>query len=69
MRQRGCLELVKDYNCTILYHPDKANVVADALNRKLGGQLTFLLSDEDQLVKEFDKMKIEAVVSANQITG
>ncbi|KAL2542308.1 Retrotransposon protein [Abeliophyllum distichum] len=28
------LELVKDYNCTINYHPGKANVVADALSPK-----------------------------------
>ncbi|KAL4032250.1 hypothetical protein IC575_005318 [Cucumis melo] len=34
MRQRRWLELVKDYNCEILYHPGKANVVADALSRK-----------------------------------
>ncbi|KAA0052359.1 pol protein [Cucumis melo var. makuwa] len=34
MRQRRWLELVKDYNCEILYHLGKANVVADALSRK-----------------------------------
>ncbi|TYK13744.1 pol protein [Cucumis melo var. makuwa] len=31
MRQRRWLELVKDYDCEILYHPGNANVVADAL--------------------------------------
>ncbi|XP_073275430.1 uncharacterized protein [Primulina huaijiensis] len=39
MRQRRWLELVKDYDCTISYHPGKANVVADALSRKSGLQL------------------------------
>ncbi|KAA0066527.1 ty3-gypsy retrotransposon protein [Cucumis melo var. makuwa] len=34
IRQRRWLELVKDYDCEILYHPGKANVVVDALNRK-----------------------------------
>ncbi|KAL5570097.1 hypothetical protein UlMin_026672 [Ulmus minor] len=34
MRQRRWLELVKDYDCEILYHPGKANKVADALSRK-----------------------------------
>ncbi|KAI3773407.1 hypothetical protein L1987_47934 [Smallanthus sonchifolius] len=34
MRQRRWLEFVKDYDCEILYHSGKANVVADALSRK-----------------------------------
>ena len=28
------MELIKDYDCVIDYHPRKANVVADALSRK-----------------------------------
>ena len=34
LRQRRWLELLKDYDMTILYHPGKANVVAGALSRK-----------------------------------
>ena len=34
LRQRRWLELFKDYNCIVDYHPRKANVVADALSRK-----------------------------------
>ena len=26
--------MLKDYNCDLLYHPGKSNVVADALSRK-----------------------------------
>lgn len=33
-RQRRWLDLVKHYDCDILYHPGKANVVADVLSRK-----------------------------------
>jgi hypothetical protein len=34
MRQRRWLEMIKDYNLNVHYHPGKANVVADALSRK-----------------------------------
>nr|AAL77161.1 Putative polyprotein [Oryza sativa Japonica Group] len=34
LRQRRWLELIKDYDMSIHYHPGKANVVADALSRK-----------------------------------
>ncbi|GKD16518.1 putative reverse transcriptase domain-containing protein [Tanacetum coccineum] len=34
MRQRRWLELLADYDCEIRYHPEKENVVADALSRK-----------------------------------
>jgi hypothetical protein len=34
MRQRRWLELIKDYNLNVHYHPGKANVVEDALSRK-----------------------------------
>lgn len=35
LRQRRWLELLKDYELVLDYHPGKANVVADALSRKL----------------------------------
>nr|GEZ40254.1 putative reverse transcriptase domain-containing protein [Tanacetum cinerariifolium] len=34
MRQYRWLELLSDYDCEIRYHPEKANVVADALSQK-----------------------------------
>jgi hypothetical protein len=34
MHQRRWLELIKDYNLQVHYHPGKANVVTDALSRK-----------------------------------
>jgi hypothetical protein len=34
MRQRRWLELIKDYELEVHYHPEKVNVVADALSHK-----------------------------------
>ena len=34
LRQRRWLELIKEYDCVIEYHPGRANEVADALSRK-----------------------------------
>jgi hypothetical protein len=34
MRQRRWLELIKDYDLEVHYHPGKENVVADALSQK-----------------------------------
>jgi hypothetical protein len=41
LRQRRWLELIKDYDLGINYHPGKANVVADALNLKKYCNATF----------------------------
>ena len=34
MRQRRWMEYLENYDFALHYHPDKANVVVDALNRK-----------------------------------
>ena len=34
LRQRRWMELIKDYDCVIDYHPGKANIVVAALSRK-----------------------------------
>jgi hypothetical protein len=58
MRQRRCLELIKDYELEIHYLPSKANVVADALSRK--SQVNMMVSHlmPYELVKEFDRLSL-----------
>ena len=45
LRQRRWLELFKDYDCMVNYHPRKANVVVDALSRKTVAALSLQHSD------------------------
>ncbi|KAA0025802.1 pol protein [Cucumis melo var. makuwa] len=61
MRQRRWLELVKDYDCEILYHPGKANVVADALSRKVAHSAT-LITKQAPLLRDFERVEIEVSV-------
>ena len=62
------MELLKDYDITILYHPGKANVVADALCRKAGsmGSLAHLQVSRRPLAREVqtlanDFMRLEVL--------
>ncbi|KAL5574889.1 hypothetical protein UlMin_016588 [Ulmus minor] len=61
MRQRRWLELVKDYDCEILYHPGKANKVADALSRKYSASLMAIQAMPSPLQKELRDAEIEMV--------
>ena len=60
MRQRRWLELIKDYDYEILYHPRKANMVADALSRKERLKMIMSLGE---LIRDFEKMEIELKVT------
>ncbi|KAL0536801.1 hypothetical protein IC582_025763 [Cucumis melo] len=65
-RQRRWLELVKDYDCKILYHPDKANVVADALSRKVAHSAA-LITKQAPLLRDFERAEI--AVSVGEVTS
>ena len=67
MRQRRWLELIKDYDCLINYHPCKANVVADALSRKSSDFLAALLTTQKEIIKDLERMGIEIVMGDSQV--
>ena len=50
MKQRRWVEFLEDYDCTINYHPEKANVVADTLSRK--GQVAGLMVREWSMLEK-----------------
>ena len=61
MRQRRWLELIKDYDLSLQYHPGKANVVVDALSRKV--YVNGLTAGEfpEDLCRGFKDLRLEVV--------
>jgi hypothetical protein len=58
MRQRRWLELIKDYELEIHYHPGKANVVADALSRKASCHCLTVKTSDITLCQEMEKLNL-----------
>jgi hypothetical protein len=54
------LKLIKDSDIGINYHPEKANVVADALSRRSHANQLVVKSIPSKLCDEFAKLKIVA---------
>jgi hypothetical protein len=63
LRQRRWLELIKDYDLGINYHPGKANVVADALSRRSHVSRLVVDSMPFELCEEFDKLNLRIVAN------
>ncbi|XP_022856219.1 uncharacterized protein LOC111377372 [Olea europaea var. sylvestris] len=61
MRQRRWLELVKDYDFVIKYHPGKANVVSEALSRKSTSSVASMIVTQKLELIDLQKMGIEVV--------
>ncbi|KAI3748512.1 hypothetical protein L6452_11629 [Arctium lappa] len=63
------LELAVDYDCELLYHPGKANVVADALSRKVCGgnsRATFArIEITSTLIDRIKVSQVEALLEEN----
>jgi predicted nucleic acid-binding protein len=68
MRQRRWLELIKDYELEIHYHPGKANVVAYALSRK--SQVIMMVAHPMpyELAKKFDRLSLRFLNNMRGVT-
>ena len=59
--------MIKDYDCSINYHPGKANVVVDALSQKSFGFSTVLLTTQNEIIEDLERMGIEIVMGNSQV--
>src|SRR6185437_546025 len=66
MQQRRWLELIKDYDLGIHYHPGKANVVVDALSRK--SYVNVVLAYPLELCREFERLNLAIVSQTEGVT-
>ncbi|KAK8941176.1 hypothetical protein KSP39_PZI010028 [Platanthera zijinensis] len=66
MRQRRWLELIKDYDVDIKYHPSKANVVADALSRKNVASTIVSITEQKELLRDMQKLGLLTCITNSQ---
>jgi len=66
MRQRRWLELLKDYDFGLNYHPGKANVVADALSRKTL-HMSAMMVKELELLEQFRDLSLICELSSQSV--
>ena len=58
MGQRRWMKFLEDYDFTLHYHPGKANVVVDALNRKSQVALASIASQEWRMLKTIGQFEL-----------
>jgi hypothetical protein len=61
------LELIKDYDLGINYHPGKVNVVADASSQRSHVNLVVVKSLPSKLCDDFDKLSLKIVANTEVI--
>ena len=67
MRQGRWMEFLKDYDFQLMYHPGKANVVADALSRK-SVQVSAMMIEEQKLIEQFRDLNLGVKFHVNHIS-
>jgi hypothetical protein len=68
LRQHRWLELIKDYDLEIHYHPGKANLVADAWSRKEHVHSAIVAQLPDEIVEDFRRLNLGIVTHTEGVT-
>jgi hypothetical protein len=68
LRQHRWLELIKDYDLEIHYHPGKANLVADALSRKEHVHSAVVAQLPDEIIEYFRRLNLGIVTHIEGVT-
>jgi hypothetical protein len=68
LRQHRWLDLIKDYDLEIHFHPGKVNLVADALSRKEHVHAAIVTQLPDELVEDFERLNLGIVAHTEGIT-
>jgi len=61
LREWRWLELLKNYDLQIQYHPGKTNIAADALSRKAQHRSNMVVITQLSLLRELEKLGIQLV--------
>jgi hypothetical protein len=61
LRQRRWLELIKDYDLSVQYHPGKGNAVADALSRKSYCHYLTTLNRRPEIAREVRQLNLQII--------
>ena len=69
MRQHRWMEFLEDYEFDLHYHPDKENVVADALSRKSQGALASIASREWRMLETVGQFGLQYNEQAQSAMG
>jgi hypothetical protein len=68
LRQHRWLELIKDYDLEIHYHPGKANLVAEALSRKEHVHSAIVAQLPNEIVEDFRRLNLGIVAHTEGVT-
>ena len=67
MRHHRWLELIKDYDLEVHYHPRKANVVADALSRKSYAKEVQVVAMSSELCAKLEQLNLGFITNAVEL--